>query len=63
MQSLGEILSSARNEKGYSVDQVAHDTNISKNYLQYLENEEFDQFPAEAYLIGFLRNYSDYLGL
>jgi len=63
MQSLGEILINARTEKGYSIDQVAHETNISRNYIQYLENEDFEQFPAEAYLIGFLRNYSDYLGL
>lgn len=63
MQSLGELLSSARTEKGYSIDQVAHETNISKNYIEYLEQEQFDQFPAEAYLIGFLRNYSEYLGM
>lgn len=63
MQSLGEVLSNARTEKGYSIDQVAHETNISRNYIQDLEREAFDQFPAEAYLIGFLRNYSEYLGL
>jgi len=63
MQSLGELLSSARTEKGYSIDQVAHETNISRNYIEFLEQEQFNQFPAEAYLIGFLRNYSEYLGL
>ncbi len=63
MKSLGDTLKSAREERGISIDQAIHETNISRNYLEALENEDFDEFPAEAYLIGFLRNYSDFLGL
>ncbi len=63
MKSLGDTLKTAREERGISMDQVVHETNISRNYLEALENEDFDEFPAEAYLIGFLRNYSDFLGL
>ena len=63
MKSIGEHLKAARDEKGFSFDQVVHDTNISKEYINALETDNFDLFPAEAYLIGFLRNYSEYLGL
>ena len=63
MKSLGDTLKSAREERGISMDQAIHETNISRNYLEALEKEEFDEFPAEAYLVGFLRNYSDFLGL
>jgi cytoskeletal protein RodZ len=63
MKSIGEHLRTAREEKGYSFDQVVHDTNISREYIHALEEDDFDFFPAEAYLIGFLRNYSEYLGL
>ncbi len=63
MKSLGDTLRSAREERGISVDQVVHETNISRNYLEALENEDFEVFPAEAYLIGFLRNYAGFLGL
>lgn len=63
MKSLGDTLKSAREERGISMDQAIHETNISRNYLEALENEDFDEFPAEAYLVGFLRNYSDFLGL
>ena len=63
MKSIGEHLRTAREEKGYSFDQVVHDTNISREYIHALEEDNFDFFPAEAYLIGFLRNYSEYLGL
>lgn len=63
MKSIGETLKEAREGKGISIQQVAMDLNISKEYLAALENEEFDIFPAEAYLLGFLRNYSEFLGL
>ena len=63
MKALGDTLKSAREERGISMDQAVHETNISRNYLEALENEEFEEFPAEAYLIGFLRNYADFLGL
>jgi len=63
MKSLGDTLKSAREERGISMDQVIHETNISRSYLEALENEAFEEFPAEAYLVGFLRIYSDFLGL
>ena len=63
MESIGEKLRATREEKSLSVDQVARDTNIAKRYILALEDEAFSEFPGEPYLIGFLRNYSDYLGL
>jgi len=63
MESLGEKLRSSRREQDYTIDQVARDTMISRRYLEALEAEDFSAFPGEAYLIGFLRNYAEYLGL
>ncbi len=63
MQALGELLRTTREERGYTLDQVVHETNISRSYIEDLEGERFENFPAEAYLIGFLRTYADYLGL
>ena len=63
MDTLGEKLRSSREKKGYSLEQVARDTNIAKKFLIALEEEDFSIFPGEPYLIGFLKNYSDYLGL
>ena len=48
---------------GISIDQIARDTNIAKRYIKSLEEEEFDVFPGEPYLVGFLRTYSETLGL
>ena len=63
MDTFGDILRSSREEKGYSLEQVARDTNIARKYLNALEEEDFSIFPGEPYLIGFLKNYSEYLGL
>jgi len=63
MESPGEKLKTARNEKGLSIDQVSHDTNITNRYIEALENENYGVFPGEPYVIGFLKNYSAYLEL
>jgi cytoskeletal protein RodZ len=57
------MLKTAREEKGLSVNEVGRDTNIASRYIEAMENEDFAAFPGEAYLLGFLRNYGEYLGL
>jgi cytoskeletal protein RodZ len=63
VESLGEKLKTAREEKDLNFDQVSRETNIAGRYLQALEAEDFSGFPGEPYIIGFLRNYGSYLGL
>ncbi len=63
MESLGQKLREAREQHNYSLEQVARDTHISKQYLEALEGEDFSIIPGETYVIGFLRNYAEYLSL
>ena len=63
MESIADKLRTAREEKGYSLEQVARDTHIAKRYITAMESEDFSIFPGEPYVIGFLKNYSAYLGL
>jgi cytoskeletal protein RodZ len=63
VKSLGEKLKTAREAKGLDFDQTSKDTKIAIRYLQALENEDFSDFPGEAYITGFLRNYGSYLDL
>jgi cytoskeletal protein RodZ len=63
VESLGEKLKTAREARGLDFDQVSRETNIAVRYLQAFENEFFDGFPGEPYLIGFLRTYGAYLEL
>lgn len=62
MESVGTILKSVREAKGYSVEQVARETNIVRRYITALEAEDVSAFPGETYFIGFLRNYAEFLG-
>jgi len=63
MLAIGEELRAAREKKGLSLDQVADDTNIARRYLGALESEDFSVFPGDPYIIGFISNYAEYLGL
>ena len=45
------------------LEDAERDTRISRRYLQALETEQFDVIPAPVYARGFLRSYSQYLGL
>lgn len=63
MESIGAKLRDAREGKDLSIEQAARDTHIAKRFLIALENEDYDEFPGEVYLIGFLRTYGDYLEL
>jgi cytoskeletal protein RodZ len=63
VESLGDKLRAARESKGYSYEHVGRETNIARRYLEALETEDFEKFPGEPYLLGFLRNYGEYLGL
>lgn len=63
MESYGAILRSKREEKGLDFDIISRDTSIASIYLKALESEDSTAFPGEPYLVGFLRNYSEYLGL
>ena len=61
--AIGEQLRTAREARGLTIDYVADETNIAKRYIAAMEDEDFSVFPGEPYIIGFLRNYAEYLGL
>lgn len=63
MDPIGERLREARRVRGVSIEHAARDTHVAKRFLEALEEEDFDRFPGETYLIGFIRTYSGYLGL
>lgn len=61
MESYGEILRKKREEKLLELDTIAREISITSEYLKALEEEDANAFPGEPYLVGFLRNYADYL--
>ena len=63
MHDIGTVLQTARNQKEIGLEQAARDTNIARRYLEALETGMYEVFPGEPYIVGFLRNYAEYLGL
>jgi len=62
-KNLGKLLQEARRSKEISLQQISDETRIRKDYLEALEKEEYDVFPAKVYVVSFLRSYARYLGL
>lgn len=63
METIGKILKNAREKKGLSVQDLEATTRIVSRYIIALEEENFDELPAEIYVKGFLKNISDKIGL
>lgn len=63
MESFGQLLRVTRESQGIDINKAERETSISKEYITALEEENVSLFPGEPYLVGFLRNYSEYLGL
>lgn len=60
---VGQILKEAREERKLTIKDVSKDTNIALKYIIALETEDYSQFPAETFALGFLKNYAAYLKL
>ena len=63
MFEIGNSLREARERRQLDFPEAEQQTKIRAKYLRALEDEQFDQLPAQTYVKGFLRTYADYLGL
>ena len=60
--SFGRYLQAVRLEKKISLEQVSQQTRIGLGNLLLIEQEDFEQLPAEVYVKGFLRSYAKAVG-
>jgi cytoskeletal protein RodZ len=60
--TLGAYLRAMRRRRRVSIERAAEDTRIRADFLMRMESDEFD-FLAPAYVRGFLKSYSRYLGI
>lgn len=61
MESIGEKLRQTRESKKLSLKDVSLETNLAPTFIEALEQEDFDKFPSETYILGFLKTYSEFL--
>lgn len=60
-QPLGQRLKAARESRGLSLADAAHETRIPAQRLQHLEMENYAAFGSMTYARSFLKLYSDFL--
>lgn len=63
MKTVGEILKKARIEKNLDYESIEKKTRIRKKFLEALEKNDWEKFHSTTYIKGFIRNYSNFLGL
>lgn len=62
-ESLGEYLVRARKSKGYTLEDMARETRISLGFMRSIEAGEWNKFPVEAYVRGYLNSIAHILEL
>ena len=60
---VGPALRKARLARGVSIEEAARDTRMRPEFLQALEQEEYERLLGDVYVRGCLRSYATYLGL
>jgi cytoskeletal protein RodZ len=63
MQTIGQRLKAAREEKHLPLEKVFEATRIRVQYLKALEDDDLSSMPSPVQARGYLRNYAEYLGL
>jgi cytoskeletal protein RodZ len=61
VNSVGEMLRTAREARKVTLDVVNQNTKISVDVLAALEQDDFDSIESDIYLKGFLKTYANYL--
>ncbi len=60
---VGDQLRRARESKHWSLEEAERTTGIRKRFLQAMEEGRWDMLPGELQVRGFLKSYSNHLGL
>ena len=53
----GELLRSARQVHGWSIEEVAVELNLLPDVIQALENDDYQGLAGRTYVVGYLRSY------
>lgn len=63
MKTVGGILQEARLAKKLSLEQAERATKIRVKFLDGIEHDDYTKLPSISFARGFVKNYSEYLGL
>ncbi len=63
MASVGGMLKREREKQKLQVSDISTATKIPEKFIRAIEKEDYSIFPAETFLVGFIRNYARELDL
>lgn len=63
MLSVGELLQKQRIRKGYDLMQIEKQIKVRVQFLEAVENNNWNIFSSKIYIIGIIKNYARFLGL
>lgn len=63
MKTIGQVLKGARLEKRVTFEKLEFETKIKKNFIEAIEEEDWDKLPSYSVVLGFVRNLAETLGI
>ncbi|MCD9023431.1 helix-turn-helix domain-containing protein [Cohnella silvisoli] len=63
MSDLGALLRKAREQRGYTLDDIQEYTKIRKRYLEAIETGDYKVLPGSFYVRAFVKTYAESVGL
>lgn len=60
--TVGECFKAKREELGVTIHDLAAKLRIKPDYLESLENNDYDKLPPAVYIKGFIRSYAEFAG-
>ncbi|MDH5532867.1 MAG: helix-turn-helix domain-containing protein [Candidatus Pacebacteria bacterium] len=62
IKSVGEILSEERISHNVTIEFLAKKTKIKQEYLEYLEDNQFEKLPSAPFIKGYIKTYARIFG-
>jgi len=62
-QELGEVLRQERLQRGLSMEEVMHETKVSRRHIEAIEEGRVEDLPHPVYVKGFVKIYARLLGV
>ena len=63
MQTFGDYLKREREARKVSLREVAHLTNITERYLDFIEKDDYAKLPEGPYVRGYISSYAKSIGI
>ncbi|HOV21353.1 MAG TPA: helix-turn-helix transcriptional regulator [bacterium] len=57
------LLKETREKKGIGIDEIIENTRIPQKYIKIIEDGQWEKFPSQTYLLGYLKIYCEYLNI